>query len=89
MSLISPISPVSLRLADFLLPMLNYSSENRAKPADLVNHAWLKDVIVQGEIDLMIEAAQKQAEQSGDSITDGPLSDPASVKSQLSSMGRI
>ncbi len=69
--------------------MLDYSSENRAKPADLAAHPWLKDVIVQGEIDLMIEKAQKEAGESGESIADGPLSDPATVNAQLSSMGQI
>jgi serine/threonine-protein kinase SRPK3 len=83
-------------LASFLLPMLDYSSENRAKPADLVKHKWLEGVIVQGEIDLMMEQAAREQESSESSDPSAPLtgsaailSDPSTLKAQLGSMGRI
>jgi serine/threonine-protein kinase SRPK3 len=76
--------------------MLDYSSENRAKPADLVKHKWLEGVIVQGEIDLMMEQAAREQESSESSDQSAPLtgsaailSDPSTLKAQLGSMGRI
>ena len=39
-------------LSSFLMPMLHYYPESRAKAAELVNHPWLQGVVVQGELEL-------------------------------------
>ena len=39
-------------LSSFLVPMMHYYPDSRATAAELVNHPWLKDVVVQGEVEM-------------------------------------
>ena len=39
-------------LSSFLMPMLHYYPESRAKASELVDHPWLQGVVVQGELEL-------------------------------------
>lgn len=39
-------------LSSFLMPMLHYYPDSRAKAAELVDHPWLQGVVVQGELEL-------------------------------------
>ncbi|KAH8114263.1 kinase-like protein [Phellopilus nigrolimitatus] len=47
-------------IASFLTPMLRLHPDKRARSADLVHHAWLDGVIVQGEIDLIRRAEEEE-----------------------------
>lgn len=49
-------------ISSFLTPMMRLNPEKRARAADMVNHAWLEGIVVQGEIDLilMAEAAERK-----------------------------
>ena len=47
-------------IASFLMPMLRLHPDKRAKASDLVHHAWLDGVIVQGEIDLIRRAEEEE-----------------------------
>jgi serine/threonine-protein kinase SRPK3 len=43
-------------IASFLQPMLRLHPEKRAKASELVHHAWLDGIVVQGELDVIREA---------------------------------
>lgn len=47
-------------IASFLTPMLRLHPDKRAKASELVHHAWLDGVIVQGEIDLIRRAEEEE-----------------------------
>ncbi|KAH7919800.1 kinase-like protein [Leucogyrophana mollusca] len=48
-------------IANFLTPMLRLYPDRRAKAAELVHHAWLDGVAVQGEIDVIRRAEEEDA----------------------------
>lgn len=50
------------RLSSFLLPMMRLHPDKRANARDLLDHAWLEGVVVQGEI----EARIRQSALAGD-----------------------
>ncbi|KAI6095864.1 kinase-like protein [Pisolithus croceorrhizus] len=60
-------------IAAFLNPMLQLSSDKRAKAGDLINHPWLEGIVVQGEFDTIksIEAEDDHASGGGDRGIDG------------------
>ena len=43
-------------IASFLNPMLRLIPEKRAKASELIHHAWLDGIVVQGEIDVIRRA---------------------------------
>lgn len=47
-------------IASFLGPMLRLHPDKRAKASELVHHAWLEGIIVQGEIDLIRRAEEEE-----------------------------
>ena len=47
-------------IASFLGPMLRLNPEKRAKGSELVHHAWLDGVLVQGEINLIRRAEEEE-----------------------------
>ena len=48
-------------IASFLNPMLRLIPEKRAKASELIHHAWLDGVVVQGEIDVIRRAEEEEA----------------------------
>lgn len=46
-------------IASFLNPMLRLIPEKRAKASELIHHAWLESVAVQGEIDIIRRAEEE------------------------------
>lgn len=46
-------------IASFLTPMLRLIPEKRAKASELIHHAWLEGVVVQGEIDVIRRAEEE------------------------------
>ena len=48
-------------IASFLNPMLRLNPEKRAKASELIHHAWLDGVVVQGEIDIIRRAEDEEA----------------------------
>ena len=48
-------------IASFLNPMLRLNPDKRAKASDLVHHAWLDGIVVQGEIDVIRRAEEEEA----------------------------
>lgn len=48
-------------IASFLNPMLRLIPEKRAKASELMHHAWLEGVVVQGEIDVIRRAEEEDA----------------------------
>ncbi len=48
-------------IASFLTPMLRLIPEKRAKASELIHHAWLDGVVVQGEIDIIRRAEEGDA----------------------------
>ncbi|KAH7906553.1 kinase-like protein [Hygrophoropsis aurantiaca] len=48
-------------IARFLSPMLRLQPDRRAKASELVHHAWLDSVAVQGEIDVIRRAEEEEA----------------------------
>lgn len=48
-------------IASFLTPMLRLIPEKRAKASELIHHAWLEGVVVQGEIDVIRRAEEEDA----------------------------
>lgn len=48
-------------IASFLTPMLRLIPEKRAKASELIHHAWLEGVVVQGEIDVIRRAEEDDA----------------------------
>ncbi|KAJ7646767.1 kinase-like protein [Roridomyces roridus] len=53
--------PEADALAAFLTPMLRLNSEKRARAGELVHHAWLEGVVVQGEIEVIRRAEREEA----------------------------
>ena len=47
-------------IASFLTPMLRLNPEKRAKASELIHHAWLDGVVVQGEIDIIRRAEDEE-----------------------------
>lgn len=47
-------------ISSFLTPMLRLHPDKRAKASELVHHAWLDGIIVQGEIDLIRRAEEEE-----------------------------
>ncbi|KAI5117329.1 hypothetical protein M0805_008737 [Coniferiporia weirii] len=47
-------------IASFLTPMLRLYPDKRARASELVHHAWLDGVIVQGEIELIRRAEEEE-----------------------------
>lgn len=48
-------------IASFLTPMLRLVPEKRAKASELIHHAWLDGVVVQGDIDIIRRAEEDDA----------------------------
>ncbi|KAI0344937.1 kinase-like protein [Trametopsis cervina] len=48
-------------IASFLNPMLRLIPEKRAKASELIHHAWLDGVVVQGEVDIIRRAEEEDA----------------------------
>ncbi|PIL33316.1 hypothetical protein GSI_04767 [Ganoderma sinense ZZ0214-1] len=48
-------------IASFLNPMLRLNPDKRAKASELIHHAWLDGVAVQGEIDIIRRAEEDEA----------------------------
>lgn len=46
-------------IASFLNPMLRLIPEKRAKASELIHHAWLDGIVVQGEIDVIRRAEEE------------------------------
>lgn len=55
-------------IASFLNPMLRLNPEKRAKAADLVHHAWLEGINVQGELDLIRRAEMEDLRRKGKAV---------------------
>jgi serine/threonine-protein kinase SRPK3 len=49
-------------IASFLTPMMRLNPEKRARAIDMVNHPWLEGIVVQGEIDLALQKAERERE---------------------------
>ncbi|THG95024.1 hypothetical protein EW145_g8035 [Phellinidium pouzarii] len=47
-------------LSSFLSPMLRLYPDKRARASELVHHAWLDGIIVQGEIELIRQAEEEE-----------------------------
>ncbi|KAI0628916.1 kinase-like domain-containing protein [Trametes polyzona] len=66
-------------IASFLNPMLRLHPDKRAKASELIHHAWLDGIVVQGEIDVIRRAEEEEArrkrltagEGAGDAIASG------------------
>ncbi|OBZ75126.1 Protein kinase dsk1 [Grifola frondosa] len=48
-------------IASFLSPMLRLHPDKRAKASELIHHAWLDGIVVQGEIDVIRRAEEEEA----------------------------
>ncbi|KAI0355261.1 kinase-like protein [Trametes cingulata] len=48
-------------IASFLNPMLRLHPDKRAKASELIHHAWLDGIVVQGEIDVIRRAEEEEA----------------------------
>ena len=48
-------------IASFLNPMLRLNPDKRAKASELIHHAWLDGIVVQGEIDIIRRAEEEEA----------------------------
>ncbi|KAL4244514.1 Serine/Arginine-Rich Protein Kinase [Abortiporus biennis] len=48
-------------IASFLTPMLRLNPEKRAKASELVHHAWLDGIVVQGELDVIRRMEEEDA----------------------------
>ncbi|TBU44950.1 kinase-like domain-containing protein [Dichomitus squalens] len=48
-------------IASFLTPMLRLNPDKRAKASELIHHAWLDGIVVQGEIDVIRRAEEEEA----------------------------
>ncbi len=48
-------------IASFLSPMLRLNPDKRAKASELIHHAWLDGIVVQGEIDIIRRAEEEEA----------------------------
>ncbi|RPD55382.1 kinase-like protein [Lentinus tigrinus ALCF2SS1-7] len=48
-------------IASFLTPMLRLNPDKRAKASELIHHAWLDGIAVQGEIDIIRRAEEEEA----------------------------
>lgn len=53
-------------IASFLNPMLRLIPEKRAKASELIHHAWLEGVVVQGEVDIIRRAEEEDARRRED-----------------------
>lgn len=49
-------------LTSFLLPMLHYYPDSRAKASELLQHPWLEGVVVQGELEIAQQNQEREAE---------------------------
>ena len=47
-------------IASFLNPMLRLNPDKRAKASELIHHAWLDGIVVQGEIDIIRRAEDEE-----------------------------
>ena len=47
-------------IASFLTPMLRLHPDKRARASELIHHAWLDGVLVQGEIDIIRRAEEEE-----------------------------
>ena len=47
-------------IASFLTPMLRLNPDKRAKASELMHHAWLDGIVVQGEIDIIRRAEEDE-----------------------------
>lgn len=48
-------------IASFLNPMLRLHPDKRAKASELIHHAWLDGIVVQGEVDVIRRAEEEEA----------------------------
>lgn len=77
-------------ISSFLTPMMNLNPEKRARAADMVNHAWLDGIVVQGEIDLILMAEAKERKErgrSGSRTIGSQRNTPSDSKSKSGSKG--
>ena len=72
-------------IASFLNPMLRLIPEKRAKASELIHHAWLEGVVVQGEIDVIRRAEDEDARRKEPA---GRLDDSDASRSPLKGKGR-
>ena len=56
-------------IASFLNPMLRLNPDKRAKASELIHHAWLDGVVVQGEIDTIRRAEEDEARRKREAAT--------------------
>ena len=49
-------------LSSFLMPMMHFYPEARASAAEMVNHPWLKGVVVLGEEEMAQQASMREIE---------------------------
>lgn len=65
-------------ISSFLNPMLRLHPEKRVKAGEMVHHAWLEGIVVQGELDVIRKAEEedqkKKSEGPEQEITDEPSS---------------
>ncbi|KAG8740161.1 serine/threonine protein kinase, CMGC group [Ceratobasidium sp. 414] len=75
-------------IGSFLTPMMRLNPEKRTRATDMVNHAWLDGIVVQGEIDLILaaEAADRKERGRSDSRALG-RGTPSGSKSKSGSKG--
>ncbi|KAH8804300.1 kinase-like protein [Flagelloscypha sp. PMI_526] len=72
------------RLASFLDPMLRLHPDKRAKAGELIHHNWLEGVVVQGEIDVIRRAEERERAGSiSGSASSTSLHSLASAQSQV------
>ncbi|EMD34246.1 hypothetical protein CERSUDRAFT_117131 [Gelatoporia subvermispora B] len=58
-------------IASFLTPMLRLNPEKRARASELIHHAWLDGVVVQGEIDVIRRAEDEERRRRQTSVASG------------------
>ncbi|KAF7322067.1 Kinase-like protein [Mycena kentingensis (nom. inval.)] len=66
-------------LGAFLSPMLRMHPDKRARAGELVHHAWLEGVVVQGEIDVIRRAEREEAAAASPSSAGGGVGSGASA----------
>ena len=62
-------------IASFLTPMLRLHPDKRAKASELIHHAWLDGVVVQGEIDVIRRAEDEERRKKGGAVTADAISE--------------
>ncbi|KAH8100428.1 kinase-like protein [Cristinia sonorae] len=71
-------------IASFLTPMLRLHPEKRAKAGELIHHAWLDGVVVQGEIDVIRRAEEGDRRRATSEATTAITTTPGKGKARSS-----